>query len=271
MLIRHRPAAPLDAAIEWLWLSRRVEDSPDCEHMLPSGRTELIIALHDSPIQWAHADYSGHWHSWTRGVVHGPQSRFYLAGPKPRGTVVGVSFRPGMAAAILGASMPELQGQHISLDDLWGRRGIDLQEQLASNADPAVIFRCLEQEMITGVRRPLLIHPAVAHALRPELHRVAEARSHSGYSPRHFIELFRSSVGLSPKHYYRIRRFSSALAHIARGDAKLADVAAAAGYADQAHLSREFRDLGGVVPSAYRPRSADSAHHHVVANRARYL
>jgi AraC-like DNA-binding protein len=128
----------------------------------------------------------------------------------------------------------------------------------------------LERELIARIRRPLLIHPAIAYALQPsrfdgEPGRVEAVRRHSGYSPRHFIELFRSTVGLAPKHYYRVRRFSNALGRLARGNARLADVAASAGYSDQAHLSREFRELAGVTPSAYQPRAADSEHHHVVA------
>src|SRR6185436_17620595 len=111
-----------------------------------------------------------------------------------------------------------------------------------------------------------LLHPAVAHALRAptETVRVTDIQKRSGYSPRHFIDLFRTNIGLTPKQYYRIQRFSAALSRIAKGDGKLIDVALACGYADQAHLSREFRELAGVTPTAYSPPSADSEHHHIV-------
>ncbi len=272
MLIRYCPAPPLDVAIECIWLSRRTEHALDWEHMLPSGKAQLVIPLHDMPIRWAappdEASGSIDWHSWSRGVVHGPQSRYYLAGPKPTGMVVGASFLPGMAAPILGESLLELRDRHVSLEELWGYRGLELHERLAAIADPAAICRALEAELLARMRRPLLIHPAVAYALRPGASslqpRVEAIQKQSGYSPRHFIELFHSAVGLTPKHYYRVRRFSDALSRLARGDAKLADVAAVAGYSDQAHLSREFRELAGVAPSAYRPRGADSEHHHVV-------
>lgn len=238
--------------------------------MLPSGKAHLIITLHDSPIQWAHSNSSADWQSWRRGVIHGPQSSYYLAGPKPKGTVVGVSFRPGMAACILGVPLSELLDSHVSLQDLWGYRGLEIQERLASASDRTAIFRSLEGELIARIRRPLLIHPAVAHALHFDQSgigpwRVEALQRRSGYSPRHFIELFRSTVGLAPKRYYRVRRFSHALTRIAQGNVKLADVAASAGYSDQAHLCREFRELAGVAPSLYHPRSADAEHHHVVA------
>ncbi|MDY6944519.1 MAG: helix-turn-helix transcriptional regulator [Pseudomonadota bacterium] len=275
MLIRYSPAAPLQALVEWIWLSRRSEHCADREHMLPSGQAQLVITLHDSPIHWAEPGTKVAWQAWTRGVVHGPQSRYYLAGPKPPGMVLGASFRPGMAAAILGAALPELRDRHVSIEELWGYRGLDLHERLAALREPREICRALEAELIARIHRPLLIHPAVAYALRPRLpdaepRRVDEIQQHSGYSPRHFIELFHSAVGLTPKRYYRVRRLCGVLTRLARatrhGEVSLADVAVGAGYCDQAHLSREFRELAGVAPSAYRPRAADSERHHVVGS-----
>src|SRR5688572_30171497 len=101
MFERYRPSAPLNVAIDCIWFSRRNEGSASREHMLPTGNANLVITLHDSPIDWAHDNGGIQWRSWTRGVVHGPQKRYYLVGPKPKGAVVGVSFKPGMAAALL--------------------------------------------------------------------------------------------------------------------------------------------------------------------------
>lgn len=275
MLIRHRPGAPLNAAVDCIWWSSRSDDSRLSEHMLPDGRTHVIFALHDSPIRWAAPGRHDDFHAWTRGIVHGPQSSYYITGSKPKGRVIGVSFRAGMAGAVLGVPLYELQDRHVCIDDLWGRRATDLRERLAIAATPRAAIEILERDLIARLHRPLLLHPAVAQALRPALLtseapvaiRIAELQKRSGYSPRHFIELFRSNVGLAPKQYYRIRRFSSALARIARGTMPLADVAISSGYADQAHLSREFRELAGVSPSAYSPASVDSEYHHVVRPR----
>ncbi|WP_116809388.1 helix-turn-helix domain-containing protein [Steroidobacter cummioxidans] len=269
-MIRYRPAPPLDAVIDCIWLNHRREHCPNWEHMLPSGKAHLVIALHNSPIHWAAPGSKVEWHSWTRGVIHGPQSRYYVAGPKPPGVVVGASFRVGMAAAVLDASLDELRDRHVSIEELWGYRGLQLHERLASLQEPMAICRALEAELIARMRRPLLIHPAVAYALRPDGlgTRVDQIQRRTGYSPRHFIDLFHSAVGLTPKHFYRVQRFSSALTRLAQRQSDgggLAEVALAAGYADQAHFSREFRELAGVAPSAYCPPAVNSEHHHVVS------
>jgi AraC-like DNA-binding protein len=51
---------------------------------------------------------------------------------------------------------------------------------------------------------------------------------------------------------HRVLRFRRFLARVdaSRGAADLADVAALAGYADQAHLTRESTSLAGLPPAA---------------------
>jgi AraC-like DNA-binding protein len=166
--------------------------------------------------------------------------------------------------------LQELRDRHVPIEALWGYRGIDLHERLSAIREPHAVCKALEVELIARIRRPLLIHPAVAYALHsnqsnPGSTRVDEIQRRSGYSPRYFIELFQAAVGLTPKHYYRLRRFSNTLTTMAQrmGETKLADLASGAGYADQAHFAREFRQLAGVSPSTYRPRAIDSEHHHV--------
>jgi AraC-like DNA-binding protein len=263
-LIRYLPAPPLDRYIECFWWSHRGEPQDHSEHMLPSGGAQLLFALHETPIMCG-PSASGNSVTWSGSIVHGSQSSYYVAGPKPKGSAVGVSFRPGAAGAVLGASMAELADRHVALEAIWGARAVDLHQRLMSVAEPKEIFRILEQSLSARIHRPLLIHPAVAHALasRPALARVADLHRASGYSPRHFIALFRSAVGLNPKHYYRIRRFNCAVRRMAAGDGQgLGDIAAAAGYSDQAHLTREFREFAGVTPAKYRPSGADRPLHH---------
>ena len=269
-LIRHRPAPPLDRYVEWLWWSRRDQAENSAEHMLPSGTAQLIFALHETPIICRPSDASPRPTVWSRGIVHGPQWSYYRSVSKPPGVVVGVAFRPGAAGAILGVPIAELTDRHVPIDAMWGARGDRLREQLLAAESPANIFHVLEQELAARLERPLLIHPAVAEAVAAHSNawpgaRVADIQRQAGYSPRHFIALFRAAVGLTPKHYYRVKRFTSVLRRLAaNGDDNLADLAAAAGYSDQSHLTREFREFAGVTPTQYRPRDSTSILHHRV-------
>jgi AraC-like DNA-binding protein len=141
-------------------------------------------------------------------------------------------------------------------------------ERLLAAPGPSAAFRVMEAALCARLDRPLLMHPAVAEALACRAggwgaSRVAEIQQRAGYSPRHFIALFRAALGLTPKHYYRVKRFAMALQGLAGSNAEgLADLAATAGYSDQAHLTREFREFSGVTPTQYRPRDPSSILHH---------
>lgn len=272
-MIRYRPAAPLDRHVQFFWWSRRDTLQDCCERILPSGGVQLLFALHETPIICLPSPPSTRRIEWSGSVVHGPQWSYYVAGPKPPGAVAGVAFRPGAAGAVLGVAMPDLAGDHVTLSALWGKRGQELHERLMAAADPMEVFRILEQNLSARIQRPLLMHPAIAHAFRSysptwSPARITDVQREAGFSPKHFIALFRAAVGLTPKHYYRIQRFNNVLRCLASGvDCNLADIAASAGYSDQAHLTREFREFAGFTPTQYRPAGSDRPLHHRATER----
>ena len=92
--------------------------------------------------------------------------------------------------------------------------------------------------------------------------RIADLAAGTGWSGRHLTGRFRTEIGLTPKAAARVIRFDRARHLLIRharsisGDDvddgyRLADLAAACGYFDQAHLAREFRSLAGCPPSQW--------------------
>ena len=280
-VVRYRPGAPLADYVQSMWWSHREVPQVGCEHMLPSASTQMIFALHDGAYSWKTHAADERFTAWTRGIIHGPQWSYFVSGSKPIGAVAGVSFRAGTAGALLGLPASELLVHHLPIDEIWGSDAESIRHRLLELSEPMAILRALEQELLARLTHPLLLHPAIAHALVDPTQgwgftRIANVQRRSGYSPKHFISLFRNAVGLTPKHYYRIKRFGAALKILADaprtslGDganlpprANLAELAASAGFADQSHLTREFNALAGVTPLNYRPRSPDSALHHL--------
>lgn len=71
-------------------------------------------------------------------------------------------------------------------------------------------------------------------------------------SVRQFERRFRKSAGLPPKQYARARRFRAAAAALVEEDSvKWADRATEMGFADQAHLTREFSEMTGRSPTSF--------------------
>jgi AraC-like DNA-binding protein len=81
--------------------------------------------------------------------------------------------------------------------------------------------------------------------------------SELGWSHRRLIARYREQIGLTPKAVARVIRFDRAVSAL-RGPAGLAEIAYDCGYTDQAHLTREFRELAGLSPNRFRAALGDT-------------
>ncbi|GGA57769.1 AraC family transcriptional regulator [Pseudoclavibacter endophyticus] len=89
-----------------------------------------------------------------------------------------------------------------------------------------------------------------------EGHTVASLGATLGVSTATLYRAFRRWIGISPKEYLSVRRYERFMARLieqSRGNSP-AMLAAAAGYADQAHAAREFRRHTGMNATAFRDR-----------------
>jgi AraC-like DNA-binding protein len=82
--------------------------------------------------------------------------------------------------------------------------------------------------------------------------RVGALAAELGWSPKHLIARFREQIGLPPKTVARIARFHRVVRWLGgRERVRWAELACRAGYYDQAHLNRDFRELAGSTPSDF--------------------
>jgi transcriptional regulator GlxA family with amidase domain len=188
------------------------------------------------------------------------------AGPE---WIVGVRFRPGAAIAMLGVAARELRDETAGAGDVWGGAGRSLDAQLADAGGPGEARAALEAELLARSARAAVpdarLERAVAtlRTARGELPVPAVAAS-AGLGERQLERLFVERVGYGPKVFARVVRMEHAVASIAtsarvRGSiASWASFARSCGYADQAHLIREFRALTGVTPAAYALSEIDN-------------
>lgn len=165
----------------------------------------------------------------------------------------GVRFRPG------AAPWPEIRsllGQNVPLRDLCPAEAATLLGALGSRSADSEVLSLLARiarKLAAGAPPiDLAIAEAVAEVerLRGEAGVEALARL-AGLSPRQFLRRFYASTGLRPKQYVRLRRLRWACAEavlVTEHDG-WGSVAADSGFADQAHLNREFRRIMGWTPA----------------------
>lgn len=141
-----------------------------------------------------------------------------------------------------------------------------------SDPHPPLIAACLAAETET-VEAVLTRYPGAgpdgANALSPlQLRRVllfveqnldddlslATLAAVAGLSPSHFARRFKAAIGEAPHRYVLSRRVNGAKRLLLATDMPLAEIAAAAGFSSQAHLTGIFGRAVGMTPGVYRVR-----------------
>ncbi|SOD91637.1 helix-turn-helix domain-containing protein [Caenispirillum bisanense] len=272
MALRRMPKPALQPFVSSVWATDATAPTPlgaRRELMLPAGAMHVAIRLGGSPLRiyTDPADAAG---TVVGGsVLNGMRLRAYCKATGDGAACVGALLKPGAADLLSNTPAGALAGRHTNLEDLWPRADLaDLRERL--EATPALdrrldLFEAVLERRLASLRR---IDPMIAHALCrfDGGSAIAGVVRDSGVSHRHFVRVFTEAVGLSPKSNLRLHRFDAAVTHLhAAPEASLADLAALAGYADQAHMTREFRAFSGLTPGRYRRLAPVEARHVLLA------
>lgn len=196
-----------------------------------------------------------------RLIVAGPAT-IPVRVPLPAGTeVVGARLRPGFVPALLRVAADELRNHDTPLVDLWGTAGDRLGERLGAQPDLAARLKVFGHDLVERFVAAEAADPVVTTIAnwlgRNPAGRIRDAAERAGISERHLQRRFSVAVGYGPKTFQRIVRFQRALADATAGDG-LAGLAARAGYADQAHMSREIRRLSGQPAAALLARTGST-------------
>jgi len=169
----------------------------------------------------------------------------------------GLRLRPGAAGAFIGAPAETLPDARTRLSDLWGAAGAHAETWVAEAADLPRARGRLEALAVARARRvrpDAAVLDACRRLRRPDADLGAITQA-VGLTPRELRRRFSAHVGYGPKTLQRILRLDGTLRRLAApGDHRLAALAAEAGYADQAHFTRECRELTGSTPRQLQGR-----------------
>lgn len=178
----------------------------------------------------------------------------------------GVRFWPDTGGAILGRPARVLFGVLERASELLGPTAERLARALAACDTERQARECWEEAL-----EPLIVtSPPPDPAVRAAVLAIVAARGSApigdlaaavNLSPRQLQRRFSAAVGLSPKQFARVRRLREALLHLVEeSDLTWSAVAAELGFADQAHLIREFNALAGLPPGAVSERIRQIGH-----------
>ncbi|CAM5488578.1 Helix-turn-helix domain-containing protein OS=Streptomyces alboniger OX=132473 GN=CP975_28615 PE=4 SV=1 [Streptomyces alboniger] len=192
---------------------------------------------------------------WNEGrlLVAGPDTRAYV----PTGTPsswAGVRFYPGTAPALLGVPAHELRDRRVPLADLRPAAEVRrLTAQVNAAADPGSGLEEVALRWASTAEPPDPLLRRLVTALDAG-HPVAATADELGVGARQLHRRSLVAFGYGPKTLARVLRLQRALA-LARTGVPFAETAVRSGFADQAHLARNVRELAGVPLSRLLARS----------------
>ncbi|SEL73570.1 transcriptional regulator, AraC family [Stigmatella aurantiaca] len=233
--------APLAERVEFLlWVPP--SGSLTREHeVIPDANADLLLELSD-----------GH----CRAVLHGPLTRPRRVPTQAGHGYLAVHFHPGALPRLVDATAAELVNEAVELRTLGGVSLDALGARLLAAGTLAPMCEVLEPLLRRlcaprGDTFDRVLHYLRTHPGPPRPGVLAKALH---LSPRTLQRAFKERVGFCPGTYSRIARLQGALSALrAAPPPSLSELAYQSGYADHAHMTREFRELTGRPPSAFRP------------------
>lgn len=238
--------------LKTVWFARGSRSEFDhAEPIVPDGCVELIFNLADP---FEQVDECGTRQRQPRDLLVGPTIQPTTAVATGDVDLLGLRFWPGRTSAFLRSPMWSLTDQIISMSSV-----VSGTDRLIDDLRARPIEKRLDHLTRAFASRARASRSTLSGALSASLAAIEQHRgnvsitrlsSMTGVSRRHLERQFRDEVGLGAKHVARIARVQHAL-RVMKTHASFsgADLAAHCGYADQAHLIRECRELTGSTPT----------------------
>jgi AraC-like DNA-binding protein len=247
------PSADLATVVSCFWeLRLDTHAAQDQALIVPDGSHELVVEMGRFAPR---LDAQGRALGSAAAVMAGQLTRAFELATPPGYHAFGIRLHAWGAAALVGDDVPALTDATVALADVYGTAGTTLAELLTLATSFAQRVQ-LAQVWLRRQLKPAQLNarlPLACRGLGQGRQSVAQVAAWLQLSTRQLERLFLRNVGVAPKVFARQQRFARATAALARARS-LAELAADCGYADQAHMARDFRAFAGLAPSGLGAR-----------------
>jgi AraC-like DNA-binding protein len=255
--LEFKPTTSLQSIVECYWI---VEGHAETQKIVPDGFTEIVFDFGDL---YQFTSSAGATKLQSRAIVAGQLTKPIQLTPMGISGVLGVKFKPTGMWKLFGWNMAALTDEAIDLKEI---PGVDLQQFITS-----LILIKSRADKIQAVETILLQRLSekrntVADSLVSEIDALQGNISMSDLQKKYKVSLrkiermFLEQIGLSAKRYARLVRFRNVFQLLQKSEWTKTEATYLAGYFDQAHFNKEFKEFSGEDPGTYFSR------HHEFAN-----
>jgi AraC-like DNA-binding protein len=257
----YKPSLALGDFIDCFWyysMEGSQEMASPTQRCLPLGMVELIIHLKGKPSQ---GFWKNNWQSFPDsylvGVMQEPVS-WKMYGSSE---MFAVRFKPEGIIQLFQCPVAGWVNDFIDAEDFLGKQHssiLALIQEAESNRERVFLLEAFVHQQLSK-RQTAKNH--FTEAIKQIRNANVEISSYSIENQLFVCErqaqrVFKNNVGLSPKEYFRIIRFRQIIEAIQANKQVLwSQLAYSLGYADQAHLIRDFKAFAGLTPTGFLEES----------------
>lgn len=245
------PSSQLSGFIKhYIFLKNTEKDHKDLR-LFADGNTGLILSpdmnMSDGSMQ-----------SLPSSFFYGQPTVYKDLYTKGEFSLLAVVFQPYFFNLLFGVPAKETKNEIISATDILKNQLLPFQESLYKKDDPQSIINALDLFFLKLISKKNMSELWLIKAQQYLLQNkgtvsLKKLERFTGYSERHIERTFENHIGISPKRYntiIRLHHFLSLMKNTTE-NTTMTSLSYEAGYTDQSHLIKDFKNIIGLTPGQY--------------------
>ncbi len=254
-----RPSDELSKFVDCFIYFKGYMPEHSVERVVPDGHVYLIFELDNLPRYTYDNETLEPNRHFAKCWLSGLQKNYISISALPDSEMFVIKFKPGGAIPYLHKALDEVSNSVVPAEQVFGEEILELREKLYRVETPAEKYELAEQYLSDRFDTDYLPDESIFKAIDrikcdPEFMDTSMMQiiKESGFSKKHFIDLFKKSVGVTPKYFQRILRFNCIIPKVQQEEEiSWPQISGECGFYDQAHFIREFRKFSGYNPKSF--------------------
>jgi AraC-like DNA-binding protein len=249
------PSSDLQPFVKCFWsLDDLANGHPIRQRVVPDGCMEMIFHYGDLYRQYFE---DGSSILQPRSFLYGQITRFLEIAPTGNSGIISARFFPEGFLPFTDRPIASFEDKATSLEDLFGEKGINLQEQVLLASSNLDRIGLIESFLIDQLKTPNSIDTLTKACVEVILRSrgqidVTTLADKMNIHRRKMERRFSSVIGMSPKQLARIIRLQSTIKMLEQNSfTNLSTLAYENGYFDQAHFIKDFKEFTGLSPKSF--------------------
>ncbi|MCX6317602.1 MAG: helix-turn-helix domain-containing protein [Bacteroidetes bacterium] len=231
---------------------------PERQRIVPDGCMEMIFHYGDLYQQYA---LEGIAHLQPRSFVFGQITVPLEIAPTGITGIIAARFQPDGFCPFSAIPLTSMNDRAVALTELFAEEGSQLEEKVMQAQDNEERIQHIESFLCKKLQTEDSMNRVARSAVQALLesggqHPIQELATQLQINRRQLERKFSKATGMSPKQYSKVLRLQTACKLIGKGTFQhLTALALEAGYYDQAHFIKDFREFTGVTPRQFYAHS----------------